>query len=302
MKVLRKDQLQIGVQLLVIVLLIRYGLFKTLGVEVALSDFEFILFIVSFGFIYSGGLLLFAILRQEKHPEKIIVKNIDRAYYTYLGLNTIGIGISFFLANEIGNVGYFGFFIALAALLYLYITQWIKIPLLSNIIFACIAAYPIFTGIILDLVPRIEIQNPIYPYMDLFSILFSFSILTTLLFFIKTLVLDLKHVDDDRYHNKKTLATMHGIEKGAIRTSFLIYIPILCVGIFVFQYFNKLQLLSLYCLIAIIVPLFFAFIQLNRAKEIKQFNTSNNILNAIIWLTIISIVFLFFNIKYYVTS
>ena len=124
MKILRKDQLQIGVQLLVIVLLIRYGLFKTLGLEVALTDFEFILFIVSFGFIYSGGLLLFAILRQEKHPEKNIVKNIDRAYYTYLGLNSIGIGISFFLANEIGNVGYFGFFIGLAALLYLYITQW----------------------------------------------------------------------------------------------------------------------------------------------------------------------------------
>ena len=302
MKILRKDQLQIGVQLLVIVLLIRYGLFKTLGLEVALTDFEFILFIVSFGFIYTGGLLLFAILRQEKHPEKNIVKNIDRAYYTYLGLNSIGIGISFFLANEIGNVGYFGFFIGLAALLYLYITQWIKIPLLSNIIFACIAAYPIFTGIILDLVPKIEMQNPIYPYIDLFTILFSYSILSTLLFFIKTLVLDLKHIDDDRYHNKKTLATMHGTEKGAIRTSYLIFIPILMILFFVLQYYNKLQIFSIYCLVAIALPLLYSFFQLNKAKEIKQFNTSNNILNAIIWLAIISIVFLFFNIKYYVAS
>jgi len=302
MKVLRKDQLQIGVQLLVIVLLIRYGLFKTLGIEIALSDFEFLLFIISFGFIYAGGLLLFAILKQEKHPDRKIVKNIERAYYTYLGLNSVGIGISFFLANEIGNVGYFGFFIGLAALLYLYITQWIKIPLLNNIIFASIASYPIFTSIILDLVPKIEMQNPIYPYIDLFTILFYFSTLITLLFFIKTLVLDLKHVDEDHLHHKKTLATLHGIEKGALRTSYLIFIPILLILFFGLENYNKLQILSLYCLIAIALPLLLAFFQLNRAKEIKQFNTSSNILNVIIWLTIISIVFLFFNIKYYVTS
>lgn len=302
MKVLRKDQLQIGVQLLVIVLLIKYGLFKSLAIEVALTDFEFILFIVSFGFIYSGSYLLFAILRQEKHPEKMIIKNIDRAYYTYLGLNTMGIGISFFLANEIGNVGYFGFFIALAALLYLYITQWIKIPLLSNIVFACIASYPIFTGIILDLVPKIEMKNSIYPYIDLFTILFSFAILITLLFFIKTLILDLKHIDDDRNHNKKTLATIYGIEKGAVRTSYLIFIPILMILSFVIEYYNILQLFSIYCLVAVALPLLYAFFQLNKAKEIKQFSTSNNILNTIIWLAIISIVFLFFNIKYYVTS
>lgn len=302
MKVLRKDQLQIGVQLLVIVLLIRYGLFKTIGIEVTLSDLEFFLFIISFGFIYAGGLLLFAILKQEKHPERKILKNIEKAYYIYLGLNSIGIGISFFLANEIGNVGYFGFFIALAALLYLYITQWIKIPLLNNIVFASIASYPIFTGIILDLVPKIEMQNPIFPYMDLFSILFYFSTLITLLFFIKTLVLDLKHVNEDKEHHKKTLATMHGIEKGAVRTSFLIFIPILLILFFALNYFNTLQPLVIYCLIAIAAPLLFAFLQLNKAKEIKQFSTSNNILNVIIWLTIISIVFLFFNIKYYVAS
>lgn len=302
MKVLRKGQLQIGIQLLITILLIRYGLLKTLGLEIALSDLEFLLFIVSFLFIYAGSLLLFMILKQEKHPERNIVKNIDKAYYTYLGLNTVGIGISFFLSDKIGNVGYFGFFIALAALLYLYITQWIKIPLLNNIVFACIATYPIFTGIILDIVPKLDSLNNTVTNEIIFSILFTFAILLTFLFFIKTLVLDLIHVEDDLKHHKKTLATLRGISVGAERTSFTIVIPLFIITYFVLQYYTQLNLYCNYLIIAVGLPLLVCLFQLNKAKDVKQFNITNNILNVIIWLTIISIVFLFFNIKYYVTS
>nr|WP_297310001.1 hypothetical protein [uncultured Flavobacterium sp.] len=302
MKVLRKNQIQIALQLIVSLLLIRYGLFKTLSLDHELSDFEFLNFIISLILIYVGSLILYLIIKQEKYPEKKYIKNIEKAYYKYLGVNSLGIGISFFLANEIGNVGYFGFFIAFAALLYLYMTQWIKIPLLSNIIFSVIATYPIFTLIVLEILPNISSMNAGFSNELLIIILFSFGILLTLSFLIKTLILDLIHVEEDRKHNKKTLATLHGIIVGSKRTAVLILLPILTILYFFIKYYNQLPLFSLYCLLGIGLPFLVAMIQLYRAKNTKGFKISNHILNIIIWLTIISIVFLFFNIKNYVAS
>lgn len=302
MKVLRKNQFQIGVQLAVTLLLIRYGLFKTLGLDHVLSDFEFINFIIAFLVIYGASLILFLIVRQENHPEKNYIKNIEKAYYKYLGLNSLGIGISFFLANEIGNVGYFGFFIAFAALLYLYFTQWIRIALLNNIVFSIIATYPIFILVILEILPNIEKTNNIFENELLIKILFAFSILLTLSFFIKTLVLDLIHVDEDKLLKKKTLATLHGIVVGSKRTAMLNLFPIVGILFFSFKFYPQLPLFSLYCLIGLGIPFVISSVQLYNAKTIKDFKIANNILNIIIWLTIISIVFLFFNIKNYVAS
>jgi len=302
MKVLQKNQLQIAIQLLISLLLFRFALIKPLKLKVELSDFEFLLFIVSFIFIYAGSLLLFLIVKQEKYPLRLIVKNIDRAYYIYLFLNIIGIGISSVLANNIGNIGYFGFFIALAAILYLYITQWMKIPLINNIIFAIIGSYPIFVAAILDFIPRIDQPNTTFSFLFLFNFSFYFGILITILFFIKTIILDLKDVDYDREHNKKTLSTLYGIEKGTTRTSYLILIPIVLICLFVYYNFQKLELFCIYIVFAIALPLVVLFFQLKKSKNIKQFSISNNIINVIIWLTIFSIVLLFFNLKNYGTS
>lgn len=302
MKVLRKDQLPIVAQLLVSLILIRYALFKNIDLKIALSDFEFLLFIISFALIYAGGMLLYTIVKQEEHPEKIIIKNTEKAYYTYLGLNTLGIGISFFLANAIGNAGYLGFFIFLAALLYLYTTQWRKIVLFSNIIFAFVIAYPIFVGCILDIMPNLGNSLKINTDDLILMVILNFAILITFLFFIKTLILDLKFVSIDKRKGKKTLATLHGVEVGSKRTSYLILLPIVMVLFFIFSYYQKLQLLSIYCGVVIILPLIFLMYQLNKSEKTKEFNTSNNILNVIIWLTIFSIVVLLFNLKYYVTS
>src|SRR5690606_37523721 len=122
----------------------------------------------------------------------------------------------------------------------------------------------------------------------LIIILFSFGILLTLSFLIKTLILDLIHVEEDRKHNKKTLATLHGIIVGSKRTAVLILLPILTILYFFIKYYNQLPLFSLYCLLGIGLPFLVAMIQLYRAKNTKGFKISNHILNIIIWLTIIS--------------
>lgn len=302
MKVLRKNQLQIFAQLVVSIFLIRFVLFKTLKLDIALSDFEFLLFIVSFALIYAAGILLYGIIQQEENPTKKYIKNIDKAYYMYLGLNALGIAISFFFTNKIGNVAYLGFFIFLAALLYLYITQWRKIVLFSNIVFSFIIAYPIFVACVIDILPMIDVVNSKPIYDKLLKIVLSFAVLITFLIFIKTLILDLKFVSLDSKKNKKTLATLHGIDKGATRTSYLILLPITLLLIFITYYLKEINYLCIYLLAFVIFPLFYLLYQLNKAKKSKDFNISNNILNVIIWLTIISIVVLLFNIKNYATS
>lgn len=299
MKVLRKDQLQIVLQIVVTVLLLRFGLFKQIASEIALTDVQFLLYLLSIGFIASGGLILYGIIIQEEQPWRKIHKNIDKAYYLYLGVNILGIGISFFVSSAIDKTAYFGFFMGGAAIIYLYTTQWRKIILLNNIIFSLLITFASFIEIITDLMPTL---NPLQASADntnnlLFEITTRFGILLFFLYFIKTILLDLKFMNLDLRNNKKTLATLHGRKKGSVRTTLLGLIPLVLLIAFALYYYPQLPLLSIYIAIAIILPFLFLLVKLWNAKTAKDYSLTNNILTIIIWLTIFSIVVLLFNLK-----
>jgi len=299
MKVLRKDQLQIVLQILITALLLRFALFKQVATEIALTDVQFLLYLLSIGLIGSGGLVLYGIVVQEEQPWKKIYKDIEKAYYLYLGINILGIGISFFVSSAIDKTAYFGFYMGGAAIIYLYTTQWRKIILLNNIIFALLVSFTCFLEIITDLMPTL---NPLANSATdknhlLFEITINLGILLFLLYFIKTILLDLKFVQLDKRNNKKTLATLHGRKKGSIRTTILALVPLLLLMAFCVYYYPHLQWISLYVAIAIILPFIYMLFKLWHSKSTKDYTFVNNILTIIIWLTIFSIVVLLFNLK-----
>jgi len=181
----------------------------------------------------------------------------------------------------------------------LYITQWRKIILLNNIIFAVLIAFPSFLEIITDLLPTInsEEANANDQNKLLFEITSSLGVLLFFLYFIKTILLDLKFVHLDKRHNKKTLATLHGRKKGSVRTSILALLPLLLMVIFAIHYYSQIPYVSIYVSLAIILPFIYLLLKLWRSKSTKDYALANNILTIIIWLTIFSIVVLLFNLK-----
>ncbi len=297
MKVLKKDQLQIMLQVIITVLLFRFVLFENLIANLGLSKFFYGLFLLAIGVIMYGGVLLYRIVLQEEFPSKIFIKNSENAYYKYLAVNVLGIGISFFVANSINKTYYFGFFLALAAIIYLYITQWRKILVFDNIIYSLIISSPFFTLVSIDLMPSLqtnEIQMP--EKQQLLTISLQICGLLWFLYFVKTILLDLKFMELDIKHQRKSLATLHGRLIGAKRTTYLSLLPLILIIAFCVVHLNLTYLIG-YISLAVILPYLFYMMKLWNAKTTKDFDFVNNILNIIIWLTIFSIVVLFFNLK-----
>ncbi|MBA5793546.1 hypothetical protein H1R17_09410 [Flavobacterium sp. xlx-214] len=299
MNVLKKDQVQIMLQVLVATLLFRFVLFETLVNDLGLSKLNFFLYLIALAVIMYGGVLLYRIVLQEEFPDKHIQKNTEKAYYSYLGVNVVGIVISFFVSSGIEKTYYFGFFLALAAIIYLYITQWRKILVFDNVVYALIISFPFFMLVMADLMPSLQTIE-VRDQNDLKSILLNISLqisgLLWLLYFVKTILIDLKFMELDIKHKRKSLATLHGREIGAKRTTFLSLIPLVLIIVFCLIHLNLSYLVG-YVAVAVILPYLFYLSKLWKAKSTEDFNSVNNILNIIIWLTIFSIVVLFFQFK-----
>jgi len=297
MNVLKKDQAQMMLQVIAAVLLFRFVLFESLIDDLGLSMLHYFAFLIAIGFILYGGVLLYKIVIQEEFPDKAIEKSVEKAYYKYLGFNAVGIGISFFAASDIDRTYYFGFFLGLAAILYLYITQWRKILVFDNIVYSLIISFPFFILIIMDLMPSLQTNEALDPMKDqLLNISLQICMLLWLLYFIKTILIDLKFMEMDIKHQRKSLATIHGREIGAKRTTVLSLIPLVLIILFCVIHLN-LTILIGYIGALVVLPYLFYLSKLWNAKTTEDFNRINNILNIIIWLTIFSIVVLFFNLK-----
>lgn len=297
MNVLKKDQAQMMLQVIVAVLLFRFVLFESLIDDLGLSVLHYFAFLIAIGFILYGGVLLYKIVLQEEFPDKSIEKSVEKAYYKYLGFNAVGIGISFFAASDIDRTYYFGFFLGLAAILYLYITQWRKILVFDNIVYSLIISFPFFILIIMDLMPSLQTNEAVDPMKDqLLNTSLQICMLLWLLYFIKTILIDLKFMELDIKHKRKSLATIHGREIGAKRTTVLSLIPLVLIIVFCVIHLN-LTILIGYIGVLVALPYLFYLSKLWNAKTTEDFNRINNILNIIIWLTIFSIVVLFFNLK-----
>ena len=297
MNVLKKDQAQMMLQVIAAVLLFRFVLFEPLVQDLGLSKLHYFSFVIAIGFILYGGVLLYKIVLQEEFPDKSIQQNVEKAYYKYLGFNAVGIGISFFVASDIDRTYYFGFFLGLAAILYLYITQWRKILVFDNIVYSLIISFSFFILVLMDLMPSLQMnaeQNP--EKQQLLNISLQICVLLWFLYFIKTILIDLKFMELDIKHKRKSLATIHGREIGAKRTTVLSLIPLVLIILFCVIHLN-LTILIGYIGALVVLPYLFYLSKLWNAKTTEDFERINNILNIIIWLTIFSIVVLFFNLK-----
>ena len=288
----KNKQWQSILQIFVAVILLRFLLFRQHAEGLVLTDIYFVGYFISTIIVAFAGLYLYRIVYQEENPHRQTIKNIDRAYYFYLGLNMVGIAISFSVSNAIDKTLYFGYSLALAAILYLYVTQWRKILLVDNIVFSFIITFPIFLEIFTDLPTSQDSEAHFYANEPVLWFSLALGVFLWILFFVQTILQDLQFMQYDVRRNKRTLATLHGRKKGAKRTTFLSLIPFVLLLIFVILIISKHDYIPYYLLIAVALPMIYFMYSLWKAKDSKDFNFTNNILSIIIWLSIFSIVIL----------
>lgn len=293
MKIFKNDQVLTFIQILLALFCLRFVSMSFLEEYIGMTQLNFLISLLGIICIIFAGFYLYKIVLQEEFPDKNIIQNTERAYYYYIGLNALGVIISFFVADALEKTYYFGFYLVIVAALYLYVTQWRKIILFDNIVLAFIITYPIFLQSCFDLFPTLEVAKHIQAVDFVLNFALLWFLLIWLLYFVRTILHDLIFIESDIQRGKKTLATQKGRLVGAVRTSILVLLPLSIAVYITYLYSNVTEFLA-FSIVGIILPLILLIFKIKSSKTKEDFITTKKIINVIIWLSAISIVTLTF--------
>lgn len=279
---------------------VRYGFFEQQpGLSLALNDMQFMLLVISCICIAAGGFIINNIIgMQDMEVKECFGISETTAYYLYAGLNITGVGIGFYLSNLIMKPGFALLFIVIAATLYFYATSLKYTLILNNLVIALCVALSILILGVFDLYPAINPESRAYLSV-IFQVLLDYAIFAFIISFIREVVKDLRDMDKDYNDGVATLPIVLGKERTAKLVFFLSLIP---VGLLL--YYGKTYIINftwafIYGLIFILGPMVYFLIRMWSAKTSKEFHTLSFVLKLVLAFTILFIVLITFNMKYY---
>ena len=281
----------------------RYLFLTQSYIDLALTDINYLLLVVSTVCIAAGGAVMQHIVNQEEdemiQPQKRVVGNTiseAAAYNWYIGLTIIGVGVGFYLSNVIYKPTFASLFILAATLLYVKATNLNRIPLVGTIISALLVAISVLVIALFDVFPATDAVNKIR-MGEAFGILVDYAVFSFLLVLVFELFSTLKNKENDDRLGNATVATRLGNTKTKIIigviTLFLIVLILYYSKVFLFE----LTLVLCYLLLALVGPLLFFAIKLIGCNTTKEFKILERILYFVILFSILSIAVIVYNLK-----
>jgi 4-hydroxybenzoate polyprenyltransferase len=287
----------------------RYGFLALQEIPLALKDWQYALLVLASILIAAGGYIINDIEDQRidfiNKPQKVIVgKSIseETAYYLYFGFTVSGVLIGFYLSDYVNKNSFFGLFIIISALLYLYATSLKQIAVVGNLVIALVLGLSVMIIGIFDIIPNLAYVSfdQRVNMQTLLAIILDYSIFAFIINFIREIVKDLQDVDGDYNLGMNTLPILLGKE----RTSRIVSILTALATFLLLWYVNnnlmitKLYWATAYCLLLIISPMIFVTIKAWNAKSKKEFHLLSSVFKIIIFFGILSVLIIKLNIKF----
>ncbi|MBK0368984.1 geranylgeranylglycerol-phosphate geranylgeranyltransferase [Flavobacterium agrisoli] len=290
-------------------LVFRFGFMAYQNSPLALSDFNYILLVISTVLIAAAGYVINNIFDQESDtinkPQNVVVgKSITEAaaYNIYFVLNISGVALGFYLANIIGKPSLASLFILVAAALYFYATTLKQILIVGNIVVASLLAFSVIIIGVFDLYPVTNIINQLQ-MKSLFSILMDFAFFAFLINFLREIVKDMEDVKGDYNQGLQTLPIIIGISRTAKLVFLVALVPFLLLLFYIKDYFvaNNLFLVAIYAFVCILAPLLYFMVKICVAKTTSDFHHLSTVLKWIIFFGILGVLVISYNsnLKYY---
>ena len=272
--------------------LLRFALCIPLGANLMLSNFYFNVLVIATICITAGGLIInqsFAVSTNRNQQEnQVIEKTITKknAYYLFVILNVLGVGIGFVISNHVEQPDLFGFFIVFSALFYLYASFISNIPIFNNILISLLAIFPLLIVGIIDLLPAITPINQSHQTF-VFSKILNYSFFLFFVCLIRALVYDIVFIDDNR--NKNTLSICIGIK----RTSYIIFFLVM-VLLFTIIYYNYTVLYTntfavIYSLFFVLAPLLLLSVKVWESSNKNDFKFPLKLLDIVLFFSVSSL-------------
>ena len=290
-------------------LVIRFGFLKLNNVELALTNFQYGLLVLSTVLIAAGGYVINAIFNDDLKittnknaiDKQAITENT--AYNIYFGLNVAGVAVGYYLSNAILRPSFLVFFILASTLLYFYASQLKQILLLGNVIIAFLMAFCVIIVGFFDLFPATDLANKAI-MRSYFSILLDFALMVFLLSLMQQIVKDLISYSIDNDNGTRTFPVVFGIKK----TKFLLYLLFGLTAVLILLYINnylmknELYFATVYVLFLIIAPLIYIFVRLFDAQNKASFEHLHTVLQFIFLAEAAAIFIISKNIMYHVNA
>ena len=285
-------------------LVFRYLFLEQSYVDLALTDFNYILLVIATVCVAAGGYVINNIMDQEtdeiaKPQNRVVGVSISEtvAYNWYIGLTIVGVGIGFYLSNVIYKPTFASMFILVATLLYMYATSFKQIPVLGNVVVALLLSTSIIIIGLFDILPAIDLDNR-FRMKEAFNILMEYAVFAFIINLIREIVKDLEDMDGDYQSGINTLPIMMGIPKTKIIVGILTVISIGILAYYINSNLFELDYAIYYSMVFIIGPLIYFGVKLINAVTKKEFHHLSLVLKLILFFGIISIAVIVLNLKH----
>ena len=303
MKYLKLIRFQNLLMLAFMQLVFRYLFLEQSYVDLALTDFNYILLVIATVCIAAGGYVINNIMDQDtdeiaKPQNRVVGVSISEtvAYNWYIGLTILGVALGFYLSNVIYKPTFASLFILVATLLYVYATSLKQIPVVGNIIVAALLSVSIVIIAFFDILPAIDQDNRIR-MKEAFSILMDYAIFAFIINLIREIVKDLEDRDGDYQTGMNTLPIAIGIQKTKSIVGVLTLIAVLLLAYYLKTSLYELDYTIYYALVFIIGPLVYFGAKLSIAKEKKEFHHLSMVLKGVLFFGILSVAVIVYTLK-----
>lgn len=285
-------------------LVFRYLFLTQSYIDLALTDFNYILLVLSTVCIAAGGAVMQHIMNQEedeiKQPKhRLVGTTISEAaaYNWYIGLTIVGVGIGFYLANVIYKPTFASLFVLVATLLYVQATNLKQIPLLGNCITALLVAISIVVIALFDIFPATDISNKVR-MSEVFGILIDYAVLGFGLTLIKELLRDLKNRATDDMLGNNTVVTRFGLNKAKSLLGVIIVVVLGAILYYCNTFLFELTIALSFILLTMVGPLLFMGIKLITSTTQKEFALLERTLQVVLFCSILSVAVIVYSLKH----
>jgi 4-hydroxybenzoate polyprenyltransferase len=304
MKYLKLIKYQNLLLLVMMQLVFRYLFLTQSYIDLALTDFNYILLVLSTVCIAAGGAVMQHIVNQEEdeiiRPQSRLVGNTiteTSAYNWYIGLTIVGVGIGFYLANVIYKPTFASLFVLVATLLYVQATNLKQIPLVSNCITALLVAISIVVIALFDIFPATDISNKVR-MSEVFGILIDYAVLGFGLTLIKELLRDLKNKETDDMLGNNTVVTRFGLNKAKSLLGVIIVVVLGAILYYCNTFLFELTIALSFILLTMVGPLLFMGIKLITSTTQKEFVLLERTLQVVLFCSILSVAVIVYTLKH----
>ncbi|OGS63100.1 MAG: prenyltransferase [Flavobacteria bacterium GWF1_32_7] len=284
-------------------LVFRYLFLKQSYVDLALTDFNYILLVIATVCIAAGGYVINNIMDQDtdeiaKPQNRVVGVSITEtvAYNWYIGLTIVGVGIGFYLSNVIYKPTFASMFILVATLLYMYATSFKQIPVLGNVVVALMLSTSIIIIGLFDILPAIDVDNR-FRMKEAFDILMHYAIFAFIINLIREIVKDMEDMDGDYQSGINSLPIAIGVQKTKIIVGVLTIISISILAYYVNSNLFELDYVVYYAMVLIVGPLIYFGVKLMNAANKKEFHHLSLVLKIILFFGILSVAVIVYNLK-----